>query len=243
MQVVALTDRAAATAVVQRLSGKGYPAFMVTPQAGAPVQNYKVQVGRYNDRAEAEQIKASPQEGRTVRALDRLALALLSGALLALSFPKFGHPAFAWVALTPLIVALVRQPSVPARASRRAFFLGLPHRRGLLRRHALLAGRDDDDVRRAADAARGVRRGARSSRTCRSFPRRSPSRSIDCARRRHARSRCCCAAPVWVATELGRQYVWDGFPWALLGYSQVRCCRSRRSRASPASTACRGCWR
>lgn len=29
------------------------------------------------------------------------------------------------------------------------------------------------------------------------------------------------AAPVWVASELGRQYVWDGFPWALLGYSQV----------------------
>jgi apolipoprotein N-acyltransferase len=29
------------------------------------------------------------------------------------------------------------------------------------------------------------------------------------------------AAPVWIATELGRQYVWDGFPWALLGYSQV----------------------
>lgn len=29
------------------------------------------------------------------------------------------------------------------------------------------------------------------------------------------------AAPLWVATELGRQYVWDGFPWALLGYSQV----------------------
>ena len=29
------------------------------------------------------------------------------------------------------------------------------------------------------------------------------------------------APPVWVVTELGRQYVWDGFPWALLGYSQV----------------------
>ena len=27
--------------------------------------------------------------------------------------------------------------------------------------------------------------------------------------------------PIWVTTELGRQYVWDGFPWALLGYSQV----------------------
>jgi apolipoprotein N-acyltransferase len=29
------------------------------------------------------------------------ALAILSGALLALSFPRFGHPAFAWVALVP----------------------------------------------------------------------------------------------------------------------------------------------
>ena len=29
------------------------------------------------------------------------------------------------------------------------------------------------------------------------------------------------APAIWVATELGRQYVWDGFPWALLGYSQV----------------------
>ncbi len=29
------------------------------------------------------------------------------------------------------------------------------------------------------------------------------------------------APAVWVATELGRQYVWDGFPWALLGYSQI----------------------
>jgi apolipoprotein N-acyltransferase len=29
------------------------------------------------------------------------------------------------------------------------------------------------------------------------------------------------AAPAWIGTELGRQYVWDGFPWALLGYSQV----------------------
>ena len=27
---------------------------------------------------------------------------------------------------------------------------------------------------------------------------------------------------IWTTTELGRQYLWDGFPWALLGYSQVR---------------------
>jgi apolipoprotein N-acyltransferase len=29
------------------------------------------------------------------------------------------------------------------------------------------------------------------------------------------------ASPAWVTSELGRQYVWDGFPWELLGYSQV----------------------
>ena len=27
---------------------------------------------------------------------------------------------------------------------------------------------------------------------------------------------------IWTTTELGRQYLWDGFPWALLGYSQLR---------------------
>jgi apolipoprotein N-acyltransferase len=36
------------------------------------------------------------------------ALAVLSGVLLALSFPKFGHGAVAWVALAPLFIALSR---------------------------------------------------------------------------------------------------------------------------------------
>ena len=54
VQVVALTDRAAANAVVQRLSSKGYPAFLVSPQSGSAVQNYKVQVGRFEDRSQAE---------------------------------------------------------------------------------------------------------------------------------------------------------------------------------------------
>lgn len=54
VQVVALTDQAAATAVVRRLSSKGYSAYLVQPQSGAAVQNYKVQVGRFEDRSEAE---------------------------------------------------------------------------------------------------------------------------------------------------------------------------------------------
>jgi cell division septation protein DedD len=62
VQVAALSDRAAANAVVQRLSGKGYSAFLVSPAAGAPVQSYKVQVGRFSDRSEAERIAARLQK-------------------------------------------------------------------------------------------------------------------------------------------------------------------------------------
>jgi DedD protein len=56
VQVVALNDRAAAQAVVTRLSGKGYNAFLVEPGASAAVKNYKVQIGRFEDRAKAQDI-------------------------------------------------------------------------------------------------------------------------------------------------------------------------------------------
>jgi apolipoprotein N-acyltransferase len=52
------------------------------------------------------------------------AYALISGALLALSFPKFGHPAIAFVALTPLYVAL------SGWSGRANEFRGVPARRG-----------------------------------------------------------------------------------------------------------------
>ncbi len=55
VQVHALKDQGAAAALAQRLSGKGYPAFVLSPSPGAP-SIYRVQVGRYNDRREAEQI-------------------------------------------------------------------------------------------------------------------------------------------------------------------------------------------
>ncbi len=56
VQLVALRDRAAAGSIVQRLSSKGYPAFMINPASGSPAPVFKVQVGRYNDRREAEQV-------------------------------------------------------------------------------------------------------------------------------------------------------------------------------------------
>ena len=40
-------------------------------------------------------------------------LSLLSGLLFVFSFPKFGHPAFAWIALTPLIVAVALEVGRP----------------------------------------------------------------------------------------------------------------------------------
>ena len=55
VQVQALTDRGAASAMAQRLGAKGYPAFVLEPKAGAPVI-YRVQVGRYSDRREADQV-------------------------------------------------------------------------------------------------------------------------------------------------------------------------------------------
>jgi apolipoprotein N-acyltransferase len=49
-------------------------------------------------------ITCRPQLGHNT--LLAYALAVASGVLLALSFPRYGHPAFAWIALVPLLVAL-----------------------------------------------------------------------------------------------------------------------------------------
>jgi DedD protein len=57
VQVISLKDRAAANQIVQRLKNKGYPAFLAVT-SGAPTQLYKVQVGRYRERAEAQKIQA-----------------------------------------------------------------------------------------------------------------------------------------------------------------------------------------
>jgi len=54
VQLTALQDRGAAAAIVRRLSGRGYPAFVLDPGPGSPGL-YRVQVGGYPDRAGAEQ--------------------------------------------------------------------------------------------------------------------------------------------------------------------------------------------
>ena len=55
IQVHALRDREAASKIVRNLIAKGYPAFLANPPRGTPAF-YRVQIGRYKDRAEADQV-------------------------------------------------------------------------------------------------------------------------------------------------------------------------------------------
>ena len=57
-------------------------------------------------------------------------LALASGLLLSLSFPKFGHGAVAWLSLTPLFVALAG--ASPRRGAMLGYAAGASSGVGLL---------------------------------------------------------------------------------------------------------------
>ena len=57
VQVMALRSHAAAQDVVTQLSDKGFPARVVLPPADAPITLFRVQVGPYADRAEAQRIR------------------------------------------------------------------------------------------------------------------------------------------------------------------------------------------
>ena len=56
VQVAALRGRAAAGAMAEQLAAKGYPAYVLEPSPNAPAQVYRVRVGKYPDRREAEQV-------------------------------------------------------------------------------------------------------------------------------------------------------------------------------------------
>ena len=55
VQVAALRDRGAAIAIIRRLSNKGYQAYIVEPPPGGPAPGYRVRVGPFSDRRQAEQ--------------------------------------------------------------------------------------------------------------------------------------------------------------------------------------------
>jgi cell division septation protein DedD len=55
LQVSALSTRSAAADMVRSLAGKGYPAYLQEPQGDAL---YRVRIGRYRDRGEADRVAA-----------------------------------------------------------------------------------------------------------------------------------------------------------------------------------------
>ena len=115
MQVAAVKVRSEADTIAKRLASKGFPSFVTTPSAG-DARVYRVRVGKYQRSAGGRIRRPPARKRRTVQALD-YPLALIAGVLLALSFPRFGHPAFAWIALVPLLVALTGWRGRAGRAS------------------------------------------------------------------------------------------------------------------------------
>ena len=61
IQVAALKEASEADAIVKRLASKGYPAYVVAPAKGAPAM-YRVRVGKYKDRREADTVAARLQK-------------------------------------------------------------------------------------------------------------------------------------------------------------------------------------
>jgi cell division septation protein DedD len=61
IQVAALRESGEADAMVKRLAGKGYPAYVVAPAKGQP-SVYRVRVGKFKDRHEADTVAARLQK-------------------------------------------------------------------------------------------------------------------------------------------------------------------------------------
>jgi cell division septation protein DedD len=61
IQLAALGKREEAEGIVRRLASKGYSAYLMAPAAGAPAV-YRVRVGKFKDRREAESVSARLQK-------------------------------------------------------------------------------------------------------------------------------------------------------------------------------------
>jgi apolipoprotein N-acyltransferase len=144
------------------------------------------------------------------------ALALASGVLLALSFPKFGHPAFGWIALAPLLVALTTVPGVTlSGAAALGLFTGIVYFTGTLYWITGVMATYGDMARWVAVLINAGLVLYQSLYT---------ALFAIVVRRivvKHGPRALIAAPAVWVAMELGRTRILTGFPWVLLGYSQT----------------------
>jgi apolipoprotein N-acyltransferase len=143
---------------------------------------------------------------------------LLSGALLILSFPKYGHPAVAWLALAPLLIQMADRADAPAPARRGfvagwlcgvAYFGGTIYwTGGVMARYGGISTPLAAAIATLLIAFLAL------------FPALFGVIQSQLAAR-HGPRALLLAPCVWVATELARTYVFGGFPWALVGYTQT----------------------
>jgi apolipoprotein N-acyltransferase len=145
--------------------------------------------------------------------LSAYALASASGVLLALSFPKFGHPAIGWIALAPLLLALA------AGSLRRAFTLGLVT--GIVYFIGTLYW-ITGVMAMYGDMAFAVAVGINALLVL--YQAAFVAIFALIVRRivmAYGAAGLMAAPLAWVTIELGRTHVMTGFPWVLLGYSQA----------------------
>lgn len=140
-------------------------------------------------------------------------LSAISGVLLALSFPGYGYPALAWIALAPLLIALDRG-TLP-RACGLGLVAGLLYFSGTLywiTQVMVVYGGLHPAVAVSVNATLVAYLAV--------FP--AVFAVVMWRIQLAFGHRALLAAPVvWVATELGRTHLFGGFPWVLLGYSQT----------------------
>jgi apolipoprotein N-acyltransferase len=151
---------------------------------------------------------------------EALILAVISGILLALSFPRYGHPAFAWIALVPLIVALFERRARRSSFERqRAFLLGFVAGVGYFAGTVYWTG---TTVRQFGGLSWpiAVVVAALLVAYLSIFPGLF-AMALGWIGSRLGPRAIVLAPVIWVTTELGRTYFWSGFPWLLLGYSQT----------------------
>ncbi len=149
-----------------------------------------------------------------------LILALLSGILLALSFPQYGHPVLAWVALAPLIVALFElHHSWPAFRRGRAVLLGFVSGLAYFGGTVYWTGTVVSQFG-GLSAPVGIVVAALLAAYLALFPALF-TLCLGWLGAKYGRRAILLAPAVWVSTELARTYFWSGFPWLLLGYSQT----------------------
>ena len=143
-----------------------------------------------------------------------LALAAVSGTLLAFSFPHFGHPILAWVSLVPLLMAVTRSQSVLA-----AFWLGLTMGVTHFALTVYWIPQVMTEYGGLSDVTAWLVHFLLVAYLA-LFPALFAV-GIGFALRRFGVVGLYAAPAIWVTTELGRIHLFTGFPWELLGYSQT----------------------